>query len=351
VNHRAFIAALLTAGCTDPATVDGQYRVAVEETENTCNDVPLDTSTPGLTTRLDLFRRSDGLYDLHWLDGWIPDAYALTGIDPGNVTDRSIDLELVARGAACERRLSVHGVKRPMFDPDTVDGRYIITIDNRGATCADGTTIAATGPWNMRMEVLPFRDDRTSVVIEDLHGGMLRFWIEPIGVDGSIQLTHDVFFAAGADSLTSLDGTVTGTIVPDSVELAAQIFGKDDPKRCVTSYAITGHRWLPSADSPDAEFRTRYRATDSCDPTYEDVHEDVGFAVAQADAEIDLIDRDVQSTVGFDGLHLGAPLGSSLTYLGTLTPSRASYVVEDHYTFGGQACVASLEVDGSARYR
>ena len=234
----------------------------------------------------------------------------------------------------------------PDVDSDSVDGRYIVSFENRGGVCADGTTVAATGAWNMRMEVLPFRDDRTSVVIEDLQGGLMRFWIQPIGGGGPITLTRDVFFATSGDAITQLDGTVDGTIEPDQIDLAAEIVAKDDPRACRISYAITGSRWIPSPSSIDAEYRTTYRMTDSCDPSGDITYEDVGFAVGQADQRLDLIDKVIQSTVSFDGSNI---TGSG--YSGTVTPDRTAYVVTDSYTSAGASCMLALEVAGTARYR
>jgi hypothetical protein len=351
----AAMAAMTACAENHEQGLDGEYRVAITQTVNTCSDATLDTSAPGLTTRLDLFERSDGRYDLRWVDGWVPDDFALTAVDVGSlgqVSYDSLDLTLVHRGTRldtgepCERRAVVRGVRRPMFDSDSVDGRYIVSFENRGGTCADGTTVAATGAWNMRMEVLPFRDDRTSVMIEDLQGGLMRFWIEPIGSGGPVALTHDVFFATSHDSIMQLDGTVDGTIEPDHVELAAEIVAKDDPRACRISYAITGSRWIPSATSIDAEYRTSYRMTDSCDPSGDITYEDVGFAVEQAGDRLDLIDKVIQSTVAFDG--------SSITgsgYSGTVTPDHTAYVITDSYTSAGVTCMLGLEVAGTARYR
>lgn len=236
-----------------------------------------------------------------------------------------------------------------MFALDSVDGRFIATVENRGGVCADGTVIPAAGAWNMRMEVLPFRDDRTSVLIEGLQGGMFKFWIEPIGHGGAVRLTHDVFFVAGTDSITSLDGTIDGTIDPDRVQLAAEIVAKNDPRMCRISYAISAERWMPSAASSDAEYRTTYRMKDTCDPSYHFVSEDAAYAVGQADDRIDLIDQLIQSTVTLQGSNVTST--SAPAYRGTVTPDHTSYVIEDHYVSGGAACVATLEVEGTARYR
>jgi hypothetical protein len=374
--HVAAIAVALVGACTEAGApdFDGEYRVSVEQTANTCDAGTIGDGTAGLTTRLDLFRRSDGTYDLRWVDGWVPAELAFAGVDlgtgqvadgigtasqaVGEVEPDAIDLELVHRGtrlddgAPCERRVHVRGRRRPMFELDGVDGRYIVAVEHRGGTCADGTAIAAAGAWNMRMEVLPFRDDRTSVVIEDLHGGLLRFWIEPLGGGGGVHLTRDVFFAADRESITPLDGIVEGTIEPDRIALTARIVATDDPSACETSYAISGSRWLPSLTSVHTEYRTTYRMTDTCDPSYQVTYEDVALAVGQVDGRLDLIDREIQSTVLLDGATVSAAFGpdGSLTYRGTVGPDRASYVVEDRYTVLGHDCVFALTVDGAARY-
>ena len=372
---KLLIAALAASACaeTGPQELDGEYRVSVVETSNTCSAAAIGDGAPGLTTRLDLFRRSDGLYDLHWVDGWVPEDFAFSGVELGNgqvqhglgspselvglVTPDEVDVELVHRAVRtdtaqpCERRLAVRGHKRPMFAADSVDGRYIATVESRGGTCPDGTTIPPASAWNMRIEVLPFRDDRTSVVIEDLRGGLLRFWIEPIRNGGAIHLTHDLFISASTDHITQLDGTVEGTIEPDRLEIAATIFDKNDPSACATSYAISGRRWMPSASSVDAEYRTRYRMTDTCDPSYGVAYEYVSVAVGQGGGRLDLIDDQVQSTISLDGANIATSGDSPTTYRGTVTPDRAAYVVEDHYISGGRNCVFALEVDGTARYR
>jgi hypothetical protein len=376
MTKTAALALLVATACTDdrdPIQVDGQYRVTIEQTANTCNSFALGSGAAGLTTRLDLFRRSDGTHDLHWVDGWVPADFAFSQVDlgegsvrhdvggemevVGDVTGDALDLELVHRstrhdtGEPCERRAVVQGAKRPMFSPDSVDGRYIVTVEHRGATCANGEVIPPTGAWNMRMEVLPFRDDRASVQIEDPSGGMLRFWIEPIGQGGAIRLTRDLFISADDWGVTRLDGTVGGTIMPERVDLSAEIFGSDDPDACVTSYAISGRRWMPSTTSLDSEYRTTYRLTDTCNPSFDVAYEDIVIAIGQSDGRLDLIDHEVQSTLKLDGGTIAAIDSDDLTYRGTITPDHASYVVEGRYTSAGRACVVALEVDGEARYR
>lgn len=376
ITVRSFsIAALLAASAcaeTAPSSLDGEYRVAIVQTSNTCSSATIGDDSPGLTTRLDLFRRSDGLYDLHWVDGWVPDDFAFSGVDIGDgqiqhglgspsevtglVTPDELELELVYRAVrsdthqACERRAAVRGHRRPMFAADSVDGRYIVTVESLGGTCPDGTSVPPAKPWNMRMEVLPFRDDRTSVVIEDLRGGLLRFWIEPIGHGGAVHLTHDVFFSATMDNITQLDGTVEGSIEPTRVTLAATTYDKNDPSACATSYVISGRRWVPSASSVDAEYRTRYRITDTCAPSNNATYEQVADAVAEDDDRVDLINNVIQATVSLDGATI-ATSGGSPSYRGTVTPDRAAYVVEAPYTSNGMGCMFSVEVDGAARYR
>src|ERR1700704_4457344 len=124
-------ALLVASACAEntPHVFDGQYRVAILQTADTCKTVSIDTNAPrGLTTRLDLFRRSDGLYDLHWIDGWVPDLYTFTAVDLGDgdvshgvggatevvgtLTTEVLDLELVQRaheanGQPCERHVTV----------------------------------------------------------------------------------------------------------------------------------------------------------------------------------------------------------------------------------------------------
>jgi hypothetical protein len=372
--HRSLALVLVTTACAGalaPIQVDGQYRVTIEQTSNTCSDFPLGSGAPGLTTRLDLFARSDGLHDLHWVDGWVPEDFAFSAVDLGDgsvrhgvggstevvgeVTADALELELVHRGVRsdtgnpCERRAIVRGPKRPMFSPDTVDGRYIVSMEHRGATCANGDVIPPAGAWNMRMEV-PFRDDRTSVLVEDPTGGLLRFWIEPIGRGGPIRLTRDLFFAASGGHITQLDGTIEGTILPGGVDLAAELVAVDDPDACVTSYAISGRRWTPSSTSLDTEYRTTYRLSDTCDPSFQVSYEDTVIAVGQADGRIDLIDNELQSTVSLEGDGIAFE-SNGVTYRGTITPDRASYSVEGRYVSAGRACMLALEVEGGARYR
>lgn len=371
------------AGCRESFTIDivlgdpfdGQYRVAVSQVENTCDGVGVGDDAPGLTTRLDLFRRSDGTYDLRWVDGWVPEAFAFRGVvlgdgrvdhgrgGPeevrGNVTADAVDLTLVRRsvrhedGAPCARRLVVKGERRPMFSLESTDGRYIVTVEHRGTACPDGTTTPGAGSWNMRMEVLPFRDDRTSIAIHDARNGQLRFWIEPLKEDGMIRLTRDLFFTAGPHGgITRLDGSVDGIITPAGVSFEAEVYPKDAPSACRTSYAVYGDRWLPSAGSVTAEYRASYLMTDSCDPEFRVAYEDVAQSVLQEGGRLDLIDREIQSTVGFDGLNVSAAFGEggSLTYRGSVRPDFADYVVEDRYASGGRTCLFTLAVSGPARY-
>jgi hypothetical protein len=368
MRHSTLLLVALAA-CTEeseaPRVFDGEYRVSIVETSNTCGLDSLGASAPDITTRLDMFQRSDGLFDLRWPDAWVPTDFTFTAVELGDgsirhgigganevigtISNDKLSLQLVARtvlldGRSCEKHATVRGERRPMFSPDSVDGRYLVTIDHVGGTCPDGTTIAARGAWNMRMEVLPFRPDRTSVLISDPEGGMMRFWIEPIGRGGPVQLTRDVFFTSNGSSITPLAGTVEGTIKPDRVELAASISAKDSPSACTESYRITGQRWIPSMSS--VEYRATYRMTDSCDPAYNVVYEGTAFAVPQADGRVDLIDNETQSTVSLDGANLTAPQA----YRGTVTRDHTSYVVEDPYTWNGRDCLFTLAVDGTARY-
>lgn len=376
-HEPAFAFALLVAtGCADQRDqlpVDGQYRVTIEQITNTCNSSSIGSGAPGLTTRLDVFRRADGLHDLRWVDGWVSDDFRLSAVDLGDgkvhhvdstkeiigeVTADALELELVHRGIRgdtgqpCERRAIARGSKRPMFASDTVDGRYIVTVEHRGGACSNGDVISPAGAWNMRMEVLPFRDDRTSILVEDPSGGLLRFWIEPIDQGGAVRLTRDVFFAANDEHVTQLDGSVVGTITPAGVDLTAEIVALDDPDACVTSYTISGRRWIPSPTSLDSEYRTNYRLTDTCDPSYEVTYEDTVIAVGQTEGRLDVIDHEVQSTVSLDGENItGLASNGGLTYRGTITPDQASYVVAGRYTSAGRHCVRTLEVEGEARYR
>lgn len=375
---RSSLAAAMLIACGNhagPEQIDGQYRVKITQLLNTCDGLPVGDGAA--TARLDLYPRSDGRFDFRWIDGWVPEEFAFEGIAveegvastvpggaeeiSGMITAESVDVTLTRHGerfvdgSPCSRVLRVSGGSRRMFSLDSVDGRYIVRVENRGFSCPDGRADQGGGAWMMRMEVAPFRPDRASVTVYDTRNGMFHFWTEPFASDGVIRFVPEAFFTASASGLTGLTGTVEGAITPFTADFETEFRAADDADGCAYRYGFIGGRWMPDGKTLTNEYKASYRLADSCDG-YEAAYEAPVFTVLQAEGEIDLIDAEIQRTVDYADGRVSARFGGgpsgppALTYEGTVSPLEISYAVEKRYVSAGRDCVLRMEVSGNARY-
>lgn len=388
---RLLVCCFLLSACESapPGPIDAIYRVHVEELENTCNDFTIPSD---ITALLDVFLRSDGGNDLRWVTPgslWVPQEFTYVNVRPaddgrvdhveiwnpapersyersavGTLTRDDVDLELTVNSdywdgekrVPCVRRARIAGSPRPIFDPESHDGRYRVLVTSYLRTCPGDAEPSPDGSWYMVMDVSPFAADKTSFTIEDANRNILKF-IPQMPITGDMMDWEGGMFIADGGGITQLEGKVRGTLDPDAIDLTIVFRLEDDTSGCEYRYDLTGAKRIPSLDSVDNEYRATYYLHDDCDG-WEETYEAPVDVVEQPDLGlIDIKDAEISSTVGLADGEISASFGSEadgwvMTYAGRLDPPHLSYTIEDRFYSGvyNRWCTISLEVNGVTRY-
>ncbi len=365
----------------DDRPVDGQYRVTVSQQRNTCAE---DGPGPDETAVIDMFLRTDGLYDLRHGVWWLPLDFNVEGVArpggnvdhertwksgdgkttyryaiKGTVTPDEMDLKVEFRGTKdCIEEITLRGPPRGLLDPAQLDGYYVLATTPFGYVCGgDPATPGET--WNTMAAITAPAADNVWLKLHD--GSYLN--PAPPAADGSVDWQGVLYYPLGMFDLP-LDATLQGRYGPADVDLVLgyRFPGQEgDGVDCRMLTAFKGVKRLPSVASVDNEYRARFTVTHDCTEdgsTVSEVSEGQLRLLGQSADRIELWDAVNHVLLSVDGDSLSADIGGVAvgftgSYRGTLTPPfleyRAEYVIFDEA--GSPACSFSEIVErGHGRY-
>jgi len=366
-------------GFWDDRPVDGQYRVTIEQSKNTCNDAAFD---PQATSIIDMFLRPDGLYDLRHGNFWVPIPFTVSGLPrpggnvdygekwksggdeysysiKGTVTPDAMDLDVVYRGTDdCVQKLRLYGAPRPLLDPTALDGDYTLSRTDLGLVCSDEAGTPGTS-WKTVNGIYSPRPD---LVIFRLSDGT-SFMPTPPDEQGLVEWYGTYYFPMGFFTL-ELQSWLKGKYGPDDVDLTLGFWppGQDPAASdCTVQARFKGQKRIPSLEGIDNDYRARFHYLNGCaeEAKDQDVTDQGALRlVAQDDGSIQLFDPVNVVLLRNDGGELSADIGSAEegyvgSYRGSLSPPLISYRAE--YTLfdenGQAACTFVEEVtEGHGRY-
>jgi len=365
----------------DDRPVDGQYRITISQQKNTCAK---DGAGPDETAVVDMFLRTDGLYDLSHGVWWLPLDFTVEGINrdggnvdhekkwksegsdttyrytiKGTVTPDEMDLKVEFWGTNdCVEKLTLRGGPRGLLDPADLDGYYVLATTPLGYVCGDGQETPGD-TWNTMATISARTPDNVWLKLAD--GSYLN--PSPPDADGNVDWQGVLHYPMGMFEL-QLDATLTGHYGPSDVDLVLGYKYPGQPEEeadCQVRTALRGHKRLPTIDSVDNEYRARITITHDCTedgvPVTE-VNETQLRLLGQSGDRVELWDSLNHVLLSNQSGELTANLGSvadglMASYHGTLAPPlvdyRAEYVVIDEAGF--PVCSLSERVEnGHGRY-
>lgn len=380
MRHGLVCSVLLVAACSGelPDTpVDMQFRVAIEQLENSCGDAENYKTDEGYTAIVDVFLRSNGNVNIGNNSFAVPGysvykdvplkngkvAYRLKvetstpgktndHLLEGTVTPEHLDLTIAvnaqnwsADGADCVRKTHLTGDPRPISDPAVLDGFYAVTVDDYGYACVGDPARTSVGQSRMLMEVDQYMPDKSV-----FYFGQLAWGGQP-DAQGALESSFSSF--AG---FFEIEGTVKGIFKPDDVDLSFEswFFGNTD---CTTLAYIKGAKRLPDPDRIDNEYRAAFSMNDGCALGIEGTETSVHL-LTQADGKVVLVDPylgGVEAALTADGqlsyTDGSEAQGAVLTMSGSVSPPNLDYTVEyKQETDPGTWCTVTYTTAANVRY-
>ena len=365
----------------DDRPVDGQYRITISQQRNTCAK---EGPGPDEKAVVDMFLRTDGLYDLSHGVWWLPLDFTVEGIDraggnvdhekkwksqdgkttysyavKGTVTPDEMDLKVEFNGTNdCVEKLTLRGPSRGLLDPEALDGYYVLATTPLGYVCP-GDPEAPGETWNTMATISAPALDNVWLRLAD--GSYAN--IAAPDADGNVDWQGKLNYPMGMFDLP-LDATLRGHYGPADVDL---VLGYKFPNQegeaadCQVLTAYQGRKRLPTVATVDNEYRVRYTVTHDCTEdgtTKSEVSESQLRLLSQPGGRIELWDAVNHVLLLNDGGSLSADIGSVAdgftgSYRGTLAPPlleyQAEYVLYDEA--GSPVCSMSERVErGHVRY-
>lgn len=392
---------ILTIG-RDDDLVDGPYTVALTEIRQTCYDVAadgtlsaepfLDDAIPDEAAEIDVFLRPDGLVDLRHSSKWLPgslDGGVIERIDraagrdlrsvdqarttetrfstttvsvKGRITPETLSLAFtdvyIDKRNHCTSVTRADGFRRPVADPEAVDGYYHATLSEWGHSCP---AAGAGDPARVSAGRISAAETPEGELLISMNDGALSFTVPMPDATGKIVGTRPIHglnrYDDGIPFPVDVTGTVDGTIDENGIRFSLTYAETGDAAGCGAVIRATGPRLRPSKRTFVNDYRMEFAIEGSClsAPTAE-----LGVTRIEPGPDGTFILRDIglAGTVAIDeegvvSARSGdlATDGQKVVIDGFSAPPDLSYVVNVRLRdpFGNE-CSYAVTADGTARY-
>lgn len=386
----ASLCALLCAAACSPkerTPVDMSFRVVVETLENSCDG----TEAPeGATAVIDVIANGDDSVTFVSRSALIPGEGTYRGlIVKEDRVDTRFDVEAVGHtfrhefkgwltmesmsltlrvakrkpgdGAfvECHEKVHLKGKPRPLWNPSSLDGQYLVTMENYLEVCP-GDTPTVRGQWNAPLDVDPYREGRAILSVDEEETKVL-FDVE-LGENGSVDWSGPMYVIYGNGSGVELESGITGTLTSGHTDLHV-VYRDPGSMGCPYAVGISGGKVAPDPDALENGYRVHYTVEEDCDPIVNGVQGEAKDydlavrAVLQDDGSMHLLEDPWRLKMPLEGNSFDQQFfynwgEAIITYQGSFNPPYLDYTVDWHFWPGQEEyeCHHRITGQGHVRY-